>query len=198
MEATMRSLYRISTFLLVTAFALVAWGWSDKADSSAPASPTRIEAVTERIFVQEAKLVENMHGYTPLVETYIQRLKPDYYLWTVPDKDRYFLGRLVLDEKRMNNQGFKDHNKLRFMSRVLDRLDSFYRINYHQLSFMQMVFLNEGFDKDHYELKYIRQQFLGEVRTLVFDVVPRNTHGDEMRFQGRIWAEDQDYNIVRI
>lgn len=152
----------------------------------------------ERIFTQEAHLVDNMRGLTPLVETYIQRLKPDNDLWTIPDKDRYFLGRLVLDEKTLNNQAFRDHNKLRFVSRVLDRMDSFYRINYSHIGFMQTVVLREHFDKDHYSLKYIRQQFLGEVRTLVFDVTPRNTPNNEMWFMGRIWVEDQDYNIVRI
>ncbi|HEY6251167.1 MAG TPA: M48 family metalloprotease [Candidatus Angelobacter sp.] len=192
----MRSLYKFFVLLTLTVIATAAWGWSDDAETSAAPAPPRIEAVTERIFVQEARLVEAMHGYTPLVETYVQRLKPDTALWTIPDKDRYFLGRLVLD-KKLNNQAFKDHNKARFMTRVLDRLDTFYRINYRQQSFMQMVFLNDSFDKDHYDLKYVRQQFLGEVRTLVFDVVPR-PHSDETRFQGRIWVEDQDYNIVRI
>jgi hypothetical protein len=193
----MRSLYKLFVVVLVLSLGAAAWARSDDSDTPAPASPTRIEAVTERIFVQEARLVETMHGFTPLVETYIQRLKPDVDLWTIPDKDRYFLGRLVLDEKKLNNQAFKDHNKLRFISRVLDRMDSFYRINYSHVGFMQTVFLNDSFDKDHYNLKYIRQQFLGEVRTLVFDVTPRAQTG-ELRFMGRIWVEDQDYNIVRI
>jgi hypothetical protein len=193
----MRSIYRLFIFLMVMGFGMSAWARSDRAETSASTAAARSEAAAERIFNQEAKLVENMHGYTPLVETYIQRLKPDSDLGTFPDKDRYFLGRLVLGEKGLNNQAFKDHNKLRFMSRVLDRLDSFYRINYPHLGFMQMIFLNDQFDKDHYALKYIRQQFLGEVRTLVFDVVPR-PHADETRFQGRIWVEDRDYNIVRI
>lgn len=194
----MRSVYRLFVLLALTVIATAAWGWSDD-DADAPAGPppARIEQITERVFVQEAKLVDTMHSYSPLVETYIQRLKPDVYLWTIPDKDRYFLGRMVLDDKQMGNQAFKDHNKARFMTRVIDRLDSFYRINYKQRSFMQMVFLNDGFDKEHYDLKYVRQQFLGEVRTLVFDVVP-HPHADESRFQGRIWVEDQDYNIVRI
>ncbi|HLJ26853.1 MAG TPA: M48 family metalloprotease [Candidatus Angelobacter sp.] len=192
----MRSFYRVFVVVLVMTFSLAAWARSDDSNTPAPPSPSRSEAASERIFLQEAKLVETMHGYTPLVETYIQRLKPDNDLWTVPDKDRYFLGRLVLD-KKLNNQAFKDHNKSRFMSRVLDRLDSFYRINYKQVGFMQTIFLGDQFDKDHYNLKYVRQQFLGEVRTLVFDVVPR-PHSDELRFQGRIWVEDQDYNIVRI
>src|SRR5215813_7512011 len=167
----MRSLYKLFILLTLVAFASALWAWSDESPSPAPpTSPTRIETVTERVFAQEAKFTENMRNYSPLVETYIQRLRPDNDLWTVPDKDRYFLGRLVLDEKRMND---------------------------HHLSFMQMIYLNQGFDKDHYDLKYVRQQFLGEVRTLVFDVIP-HVHGDDTRFQGRIWVEDQDYNIVRI
>ncbi len=59
-----------------------------------------------------------------------------------------------------------------------------------------MVFLNDHFDKEHYELRYLRRQFLGEVRTLVFDVVPRS-RDQQPYFIGRIWVEDQDYNIVR-
>jgi hypothetical protein len=195
----MRSVIKIVVLVVVMNFGVAAWALSDDSDTSAPKSSVRTsEAVTERIFLQEARLVESMHGLTPLVETYIQRLKPDNDLWTVPDKDRYFLGRLVLDEKALNNQAFRDHNKLRFVSRVLDRLDAFYRINYSHVGFMQTVVLRENFDKDHYNLKYIRQQFLGEVRTLVFDVTPRNTSNEAMSFIGRIWVEDQDYNIVRI
>ena len=193
----MRFLYKVFIFVMVMNFALAARAGSGESDTSTtPAARTQM--VTEHVFSQEAKLVENMRNYTPLVETYIQRLKPDLDLWTVPDKDRYFLGRLVLDEKSLNGLAFKDHNKLRFFSRVLDRMDGFYRINYSHVGFLQTLFLNDHFDQDHYNLKYIRQQFLGEVRTLVFDVTPRNTQADTLWFQGRIWVEDQDYNIVRI
>ncbi|HEV3041030.1 MAG TPA: M48 family metalloprotease [Candidatus Angelobacter sp.] len=195
-EVMMRSLYKFVVFLLIMGLGTAAWARSGNSGAPAPSS-SNIEAITERIFLQEAKLVENMHSYTPMVETYIQRLKPDNQLGTLPDKDRYFLGRLVLGKKGIQDQIFKDNNKLPFFSRVLDRLDSFYRLNYANVGFMQTVFLNHVFDKDHYDLKYLRQQFLGEVRTLVFDVTPR-PHGDETRFKGRIWVDDQDYNIVRI
>src|SRR4029077_5414966 len=43
---------------------------------------------------------------------------------------------------------------------------------------------------------YVRREFLGEVRTLVFDVTPNKKAG-KGRFIGRIWVEDQDYTIVR-
>ena len=60
-----------------------------------------------------------------------------------------------------------------------------------------MIFIDtNGFDKQHYKFDYVRREFLGEVRCLVFDVSPQEKSG-KGRFLGRIWVEDQDYNIVR-
>jgi hypothetical protein len=53
------------------------------------------------------------------------------------------------------------------------------------------------FDKAHYKLNYVRKEFLGEVRCFVFDVAPaEKVRG--ARFVGRLWVEDQDFNIVHI
>jgi len=63
--------------------------------------------------------------------------------------------------------------------------------------FLQMIYLDmNGFDRLHYKFDYVRREFLGEVRCLVFDVDPL-TKSDKGRFVGRIWVEDQDYHIVR-
>ena len=60
-----------------------------------------------------------------------------------------------------------------------------------------MIYIDEnGFDKQHYKFDYVRREFLGEVRTLVFDVTPLAKAG-KGRFPGRIWVEDQDFHIVR-
>jgi hypothetical protein len=158
---------------------------------------TPVSVIADRIFAQEAKLVENMHHYTPLVETYVQNLKPDADLVNVPGSDKYFLGRLVLKPTGLKDVSFKDNNRSGFMYQVLDRLNSFYKINYHNIGFMQMVFLNDRFDSAHYQMKFLRRQFLGEVRTLVFDVSPISKKMESPYFIGRIWVEDQDYNIVR-
>ena len=53
------------------------------------------------------------------------------------------------------------------------------------------------FDRDHYDFRYARREFLGDVRCLVFDVTPKKGSG-KGRFLGRIWVEDQGYNIVRL
>jgi hypothetical protein len=60
-----------------------------------------------------------------------------------------------------------------------------------------MVFIDSnGFDRQHYKFDYVKREFLGEVRCLVFDVTPLPKAG-KGRFLGRIWVEDQDFNIVR-
>ena len=62
--------------------------------------------------------------------------------------------------------------------------------------FMQMMFLDPtGFDQQHYEFNYVRREFLGSVRTWVFDVHPKVPGMG--RFYGRVWIEDQDGNVVR-
>jgi hypothetical protein len=63
--------------------------------------------------------------------------------------------------------------------------------------FLQMVFIDaNGFDRSHYAFEYVRREFLGEVRCVVFDVTPLKNSG-KGRFKGRIWANDQDYTVVR-
>ena len=55
---------------------------------------------------------------------------------------------------------------------------------------MQMMFLDPtGFDQQHYVFSYVRREFLGTVRTWVFDVHPKVTGMG--RFYGRIWIEDR-------
>jgi hypothetical protein len=63
--------------------------------------------------------------------------------------------------------------------------------------FLQMIYLDmDGFDRSHYKFFYVRREFLGEIRCLVFDVDPR-VKSEKGRFIGRIWVEDQDFHIVR-
>ena len=50
--------------------------------------------------------------------------------------------------------------------------------------FLQMIFIDtNGFDKQHYKFDYVRREFLGEVRCLVFDVTPLAKSG-KGRFLG--------------
>src|SRR5215467_11511803 len=63
--------------------------------STAAEEPTVAQAV-DRIVAQEQAEVQMLRQYSPLVETYIQLVRPDKELGAVPDGDRYFLGRAAL------------------------------------------------------------------------------------------------------
>jgi hypothetical protein len=134
--------------------------------------------------------------FSPLVETYIQNLKPDKELGAVPAGDRYFLGKADFS-KGVNLVSLSDTNSKG--KKLFTGIGNFFSFAMQYLpdGFLQMIFIDtNGFDAQHYKFDYVRREFLGEVRCLVFDVTPLPKSG-KGRFLGRIWVEDQDFNVVR-
>jgi hypothetical protein len=154
-----------------------------------------LDQVVDRIVSRENAEVTALKKYTPLVETYIQNTRQDKELGQVPAGDEYFLSRADLAKgvelRPMTEKGGKH--------RLLSDLGGLFSssMQYLPRGFLQMIFVdNTGFDRRHYKFEYVRREFLGEVRCLVFDVTPLPNAG-KGRFIGRMWVEDQDYVIVR-
>ena len=167
---------------------------------AAPATPAdqprTPEQVIDRVVSNEQRLYSQMRNYSPLVETYIQNLKPDKDLGQVPAGDKYFLGRANF-QKGVNLVPLNETQGKG--KKVFGSIGNFFSFAMQFLpdGFLQMIFIDtNGFDKQNYKFDYVRREFLGEVRCLVFDVTPtgKNPRG---RFLGRIWVEDQDFHIVR-
>lgn len=161
--------------------------------ATSPAVPSSFDQVVDRIIEREHFFVAQMRHMHPLVETYIQNMKSDKEMGTVPAGDHYFLGRLDM------SNGTDDRafiGRLGFGRRMLNTLTSVYSMHFLPLGFAQMVMLDDDFQKRFYNLTFVRREFLGETRCLVIDVQPKVSSG-KGRFLGRIWVEDQDYNIVR-
>jgi hypothetical protein len=155
-----------------------------------------MDEVVDRIVNNENRLYGQISKYQPLVETYIQNLKPDKELGYTPAGDKYFLGRAQFSKgvELISLSDTSGKGKKIFTS--IGNFFSF-AMQYLPDGFLQMIFIDtNGFDKQHYKFDYVRREFLGEVRCLVFDVTPREKAG-KGRFLGRIWVEDQDYHVVR-
>jgi hypothetical protein len=83
-------------------------------------------------------------------------------------------------------------------ARLLGGLSKLYKVQYQPMGFSWMVYADRtDFDREHYDFHYVRREFLGDVRCLVFDITPKKNSG-RGRFLGRVWVEDQDFNIVRL
>ena len=144
-----------------------------------------LKGVVERAIAREKATMEAIDEYSPIIETYIQQVRLDKQLGTVPKSDFYFLGQT----------DFRGHLKVH--SLLESEKKSTWMWSYNPAGFLQMIFLDRGeFDAAHYRFTYVRREFLGDVRCIAFDVAPLPKTG-RARFVGRIWIEDQDMNIVR-
>src|SRR5467141_966384 len=152
--------------------------------------------VIDRVITNENRATQQIRQYSPLVETYIQNLKPDKELGYAPAGDKYVLGRADFS-KGVSLISLTDTNSKG--KKIFGGIGNFFSfaLQFVPDGFLQMIFIDtNGFDKQHYKFDYVRREFLGEVRCLVFDVTPQEKTG-KGRFLGRIWVEDQGFNIVR-
>jgi hypothetical protein len=169
---------------------------------TAQAAPTTLDQVVDRAIEREQSLIKLLTERTPLIETYLQNLQNDPAAGPVPVADHYFLGRLDLQgDKGPSRRDYLDLDKSlesKLLGGVKNSVNKLYKFEYNPMGFSWMVFADrDAFDREHYEFHYARREFLGDVRTIVFDVTPKKGAG-KGRFQGRVWVEDQDYNIVRL
>jgi hypothetical protein len=192
----------IATFLLLTLTADA----QQSANMSSPtpigrtpvsaALPTEMDQAVDRLIKREHALMELLNTRTPIVETYLQDLKFDPQVGPVPVQDHYFLGRMDLGgtvdrrEYLSKDTSFEKH--------LLGGFNKLYKLEYKPMGFSWMIYADrDDFNRQTYDFKYVHREFLGDVRCIVFEVSAKKSTGNG-RFRGRIWVEDQDYNIVRL
>jgi len=159
--------------------------------------PTTMDQVVDRFIAREHGLMKALANRTPVVETYLQNLAADPQLGPVPSDDHYFLGRLDMGESIDRKDYLKEQDK-GMETRLMGGFNKLFKVQYQPIGFSWMVYADRtDFDREHYDFHYVRREFLGDVRCLVFDVTPKKNSG-KGRFLGRVWVEDKDFNIVRL
>ena len=159
-------------------------------------APTTMDQVVDRAIVREHALITFLQTRTPLVETYLQNLKLDQQMGPSPREDHYFFGRMDLADT-VDRRDYLS-KEASFQNRMLGGFTKLFKFEYKPMGFSWMIFADrEDFDRNHYDFRYVHREFQGDVRCIVFDVTPKKGSGNG-RFLGRIWVEDQDYNIVRL
>ena len=195
------------TFLIITLGAACAYAKKEPKYEQAHQLTPEQAALVVKAIAREKVLIKNIQQRTPLVETYIQNTKPDIKLYQVPVDDQYSLSRVDFAksfvDKTYNEtarvQAKKKHSFFKGSFEAITGLTKalgLERFTYSPTGFMQMMFLDpSGFDNQHYVFSFVRREFLGSVRTWVYDVHPKVPGMG--RFYGRIWIEDEEGNVVR-
>jgi len=158
-----------------------------------PAPALTLNDVMDRVVEREHYFMAQMRHLHPMVETYLQDLKNDKDGNAFPVNDQYFLGRLDMSD---GPEDVSFIGQPGFGRRMLAKLTGIYSLQFLPMGFAQMVVVDPDFQKKYYTFNFVRREFLGEVRCIVIDVQPKE-HQRTPHFMGRIWVEDQNYNIVR-
>jgi hypothetical protein len=97
---------------------------------------------------------------------------------------------VVFDDKgkRLENVVFAPQNTLAMLSMSPEDLDDIR----HRLPF---VLTSEEIPE--YDILYVGQQQEDELHCYVFDIAPKKIEGKKRYFQGRIWVDDQDFQVVK-
>jgi hypothetical protein len=167
-------------------------------------------ALIDKAITREKEVVKTVKDRAPLVETYIQNMKPDPILGQVPDSDQHFLARVEFskiiggDAYQVNeatSKGTSNDGKLGFFKHsasFLAGLGGSLHLSFHEAGFVQMLLMDSNnFDRQHYTFGFVRNDFLGNTPTAVFDVTPISGKRATGRFFGRIWVETRNGNVVR-
>jgi hypothetical protein len=166
-------------------------------------------ALIDKAIAREKVVIKTIKERAPIVETYIQNMKPDPLLGQVPESDQHFLSRVdfksvINDDTYAVNKDTSTgtgQSKLGFFKHSASYIGSLggsLHLTFHEAGFVQMLLMDSNnFDRQHYNFGYVRNDFLGNTPTAVFDVTPIPGKKDFGRFFGRVWIETRSGNVVR-
>ena len=166
--------------------------------AAAPASAQTenlVNRLLDRIVANEQEFLARMKRLQPILETYLQETAESGDAETPPTNDHYMLGRLDLSNgvgqtPFLASSAFQKRGGLLFFRKGGSGV-------FFPAGFAQMVVMDlDEFNRQTYEFEYVRREFLGDLRCLVFDVAPKNKKAAG-KFIGRVWVEDKDYRVVR-
>lgn len=152
---------------------------------NAPPKDISPEEIIKRFAEKETEFAKAREQYT-----YRQDVKVQTLDGSSVDGEYHEVFDVLFDDKghRIENVVFAPQSSLQkiYMSRE-DMEDI-----RHKLPF---VLTTE--DLPEYNILYVGQQQEDELRCYVFDIAPKKIEGKKRYFQGRVWVDDHDYQIVK-
>lgn len=154
-----------------------------------PKRQVTLGEVVHGAVAQEQRMTTLLRNFKPIVETYVQEQRPDAALKSLPRNDDYFLSRLDVTGKDTATLSFTSDEHTEKKSKGADAFSA--------SGFAEALFPDlDHFSTNNYDFEFVRWEDLGDVHCVVLNVAPKEKT-ESRGFLGRIWVEDQNYNIVR-
>lgn len=145
-----------------------------------------VEEVIRKFSAHESQFRKERDNYTYSQTFVIQTVDPD----GVPDGEYRMNSDIIFtpDGKRTEKITYAPPNSLQRITLSKQDLDDLRDIQ-------PFVLTTEELPK--YNVTYVGRQVVDEVHTYVFDVAPKKMEKDQRYFQGRVWVDDRDLQIVK-
>ena len=152
-------------------------------DKSQPKGIT-VDEVVKRFAAKEKEFKEARDQYTYRQDVKVMTLDGD-----TPDGRYEQVFDVSFDDKghRIKNIVFAPQDTLTRISMTEQDIDDIEN---------RLPFVLTSDEIGEYDILYVGQQKQDELNTYVFDVAPKQIVGKKRYFQGRIWVDDRDYQIV--
>jgi len=177
----------ISVFLLVLSQILFSPGAASAQegalDKSAPKGTT-VEEIIKRFSAKEKEFKEARDQYTYRQDVKVMTIDGD-----TPDGAYQQVFDVAFDDKgrRIKNVVFAPQPTLQRIQMTEEDIDDIEN---------RLPFVLTSDEIGEYDILYVGQQKQDELNTYVFDVAPKQIVGKKRYFQGRIWVDDRDFQIV--
>jgi hypothetical protein len=158
---------------------------NDVLDTSQPKDITP-QQIIEKLGAQEARVKEARSHYTYTQDVMVQTLGGSRV-----DGQFHEVTSVSYDDKgkRIDKVTYSEQSTLRGVQLSADDMDDI-------RSFMPLILTNE--DLPQYTLTYAGQQHVDDLDTYIFHVVPKKEEKNKRYFEGRIWVDNRDFQIVKL
>ena len=184
MKSALRSLFFLAALSMLGGLSLPLLAQEGQLDSSQPKGVTP-EQVIQQFAAKETDFKKAREQYTYRQDVKVQTVDGD-----TMDGEYHEVFDVLFDDqgKRLENVVFAPQNTLERIQMSPEDLDDIR----HKLPF---VLTSEEIPE--YDILYIGQQKEDELHCYVFDIAPKRIEGKKRYFQGRIWVDDHDFQIVK-
>jgi hypothetical protein len=152
-------------------------------DKSEPKEIT-VEAIIKRFAAKEKEFKEARDQYTFRQDVKVMTLDGD-----TPDGNYQQVFDVTFDDKgrKVKNVVFAPQPTLQRIQMTEEDIDDIEN---------RLPFVLTADEIGEYDILYVGQQKQDELNTYVFDVAPKQIVGKKRYFQGRIWVDNKDFQIV--
>jgi hypothetical protein len=146
-----------------------------------------------KLAANENAMLANIGRRSPLVETYLQVISKKV---EIPLTDRYYLHRIDLGSairETLYDQPKTQRSMLAIARKFAGLSVRRASLSFNSRGFVEMLSPDiRGFDPSKFKFEFLHNEFIGSVKTAVYDVLPAQPG----YFRGRFWIEEHG-NLVR-